>query len=51
LGVAVVVAAGWYITTHSSPTPQASNTRGGRFGQGQATPVGIAAAAKATFRS
>src|SRR5436190_23106078 len=46
VGVAIVVAAGWYITTHSSPTQQA-NTGRGRFGQGQPTPVGIAAAAKA----
>src|SRR4051812_45594999 len=47
MGVAIVVAAGWYITTHSSSTPQAGAGRGGRFGQGQATPVGIAAASKA----
>jgi membrane fusion protein, multidrug efflux system len=46
MGVAIVVAAGWYITTHSSSTQQAAGSRG-RFGQGQATPVGIAAAAKA----
>src|SRR6185295_14265185 len=44
LGVAIVVAAGWYITTHST-TPQQASGRG-RFGQGQPTPVGIAAAAK-----
>ena len=45
LGVAIVVAAGWYITTHST-TPQQASGRG-RFGQGQPTPVGIASAAKA----
>jgi len=44
MGVAIVVAAGWYITTHSSPPQQASRAR---FGQGQPTPVGIAAASKA----
>jgi len=44
MGVAIVVAAGWYITTHSS-TPQQAGGRG-RFAQGQPTPVGIAAAAK-----
>ena len=44
MGIAIVVGAGWYITTHhASAPPQA----GGRFAQGQATPVGIAAAAKA----
>ena len=46
MGVAVVVAAGWYITTRSSTTPQPAGGRG-RFAQGQATPVGIAAASKA----
>ncbi len=46
MGVAIVVAAGWYITTHSSSTPPASGGRG-RFAGGQATPVGLAAAAKA----
>jgi multidrug efflux system membrane fusion protein len=47
MGVAIVVAAGWYITTHSSSTQQASGGRGGRAAQGQAIPVGLAAAAKA----
>src|SRR5436190_10864619 len=47
MGVAIVVAAGWYITTHGSSTQQAGANRGGRFAQGAATPVGIAAAAKA----
>jgi multidrug efflux system membrane fusion protein len=46
LGVAAVVAAGWYITTQMSPPQQANTGRGGRFGQGQPTPVGIAAATK-----
>jgi multidrug efflux system membrane fusion protein len=46
MGVAVVVAAGWYITTRSSTTPQPAGGRG-RLAQGQATPVGIAAASKA----
>jgi multidrug efflux system membrane fusion protein len=46
-GIAVVVAAGWYITTQmSAPQQQANTGRGGRFGQGQPTPVGIATAAK-----
>src|SRR6476661_2140057 len=45
LGVAVVVAAGWYITTHGSTAPTTA-ARSGRSAQGQATPVGIAAAAK-----
>ncbi len=46
MGVAIVVGAGWYITTHrsSAPTPASG---GGRFAQNQAVPVGIAAAAKA----
>src|SRR6185436_2251714 len=43
---AVVVAAGWYITTRPSTTPQPAGGRG-RFAQSQATPVGIAAASKA----
>jgi multidrug efflux system membrane fusion protein len=47
MGVAIVVAAGWYITTHSSSTPPTAGGGRGRFAQGQATPVGIAAAAKA----
>jgi len=46
MGVAVVVAAGWYITTRPSTTPQPAGGRG-RFAQSQATPVGIAAASKA----
>jgi multidrug efflux system membrane fusion protein len=41
----VVAGAGWYITTQMT-TAQPTAARGGRFGQGQATPVGIAAAAK-----
>jgi multidrug efflux system membrane fusion protein len=44
--VAIVVAAGWYITTHSSSPPPTGGR--GRFAQGgAATPVGIAAATKA----
>ena len=46
MGVAIVVGAGWYITTHHSATTQQAAGRG-RFAQGQAIPVGIAAAAKA----
>src|SRR5215469_4012600 len=49
VGIAIVVGAGWYITTHhsSAPTQAGGGGRGGRFAQGgQATPVGIAAAAK-----
>jgi multidrug efflux system membrane fusion protein len=45
LGLAVVAGAGWYITTQMTTT-QPTAARGGRFGQGQATPVGIATAAK-----
>lgn len=45
LGLAVVAVAGWYITTQMK-TAQPTVARGGRFGPGQATPVGIAAAAK-----
>lgn len=45
LGLAVVAGAGWYITTQMH-TAQPTAARGGRFGQGMATPVGIAAAAK-----
>ena len=41
----MVAGAGWYITTQMTTT-QPTAARGGRFGQGQATPVGIAAAAK-----
>jgi len=45
--VAIVVAAGWYITIQgNSAQQQAGGSRGGRFAQNQATPVGIAAAAK-----
>src|SRR5580698_3601307 len=45
VGVAIVVGAGWYITTHTSGPAQGGGR--GRFAQNQATPVGIAAAAKA----
>ena len=45
MGLVVVAGAGWYITTHSSPTPTTAS-RSGRSGS-QPTPVGIAAAAKA----
>ena len=45
LGLAVVAGAGWYITTQMTTT-QPTAARAGRFGQGQATPVGIATAAK-----
>ena len=46
VGIAIVVGAGWYITTHHTSAPPAAGGRG-RFAQGQATPVGIAAAVKA----
>jgi len=46
VGIAIVVGAGWYITTHHASAPTQGGGRG-RFAQGQATPVGIAAAAKA----
>ena len=46
LGIAVVVAAGWYITTHQSGSGQSAAQGRGRFGGAPATPVGIAAAAK-----
>src|SRR5262245_46454294 len=46
MGVAIVVAAGWYITTHSTPSPQTAAGRGGRCRQGQPVPVGIATAGK-----
>jgi multidrug efflux system membrane fusion protein len=46
MGVAIVVAAGWYITTHNSSTQPTSGGRG-RFAGGPATPVGLAVAAKA----
>src|SRR5258708_17539255 len=44
LGLAVVAAAGWYITTHSGSTP--ASRQGGRFGANAPIPVGLAAAAK-----
>jgi multidrug efflux system membrane fusion protein len=44
LGIAIVAGAGWYIS-QSGTTPPARQA-GGRFGAGQPTPVGIAAAAK-----
>jgi multidrug efflux system membrane fusion protein len=46
VGVAIVVGAGWYITTHHTAGSAQGGGRG-RFAQNQATPVGIAAAAKA----
>jgi multidrug efflux system membrane fusion protein len=46
VGVAIVVGAGWYITTHHTSGPAQAGGRG-RFAQNQATPVGIAAATKA----
>src|ERR1043166_1462414 len=45
LGLAVVAAAGWYITTHTST--QTASRQGGRFGANAPIPVGLAAAAKA----
>lgn len=45
LGLAVVAGAGWYITTHNTPTQTAR--QGGRFGANAPIPVGLAAAAKA----
>src|SRR5690348_13310692 len=47
VGVAIVVGAGWYITTHHTAAPTTQAGGRGRFAQNQATPVGIAAAAKA----
>ncbi|HEY4167146.1 MAG TPA: MdtA/MuxA family multidrug efflux RND transporter periplasmic adaptor subunit [Reyranella sp.] len=48
MGIAIVVGAGWYITTHHASAPTQGSGGRGRFAQsGQATPVGIAAAAKA----
>src|SRR5882724_2987916 len=44
LGLAVVAAACWYITTHSSST--SASRQGGRFGANVPIPVGLAAAAK-----
>ena len=46
LGLAVVAGAGWYITTHMTATQSTAARGPGRFGQGIATPVGIATAAK-----
>jgi multidrug efflux system membrane fusion protein len=46
VGIAIVVGAGWYITTHHAGAPSQGGGRG-RFAQTQATPVGIAAAVKA----
>lgn len=46
MGIAIVVGAGWYITTHHASAPSPGGGRG-RFVQNQATPVGIAAAVKA----
>src|SRR6185503_471434 len=46
VGIAIVVGAGWYITTHHASAPPQAGGRG-RFAQGQAVPVGVAAAAKA----
>jgi multidrug efflux system membrane fusion protein len=47
VGIAIVVGAGWYITTHHSSAPATPGGGRGRFAQGQATPVGIASAVKA----
>src|SRR6185437_2297038 len=47
VGIAFVVGAGWYITTHHTSAPPQAGGRGRFATQGQATPVGIAAAAKA----
>src|SRR5690242_9754766 len=44
LGLAVVAAAGWYITQNKATTPA---RQGGRFGAGAPVPVGVAPAAKA----
>src|SRR5881628_2803348 len=46
LGLAIVAGAGWYITTQMPTTQPTAARGGGRFGQGQPTPVGIAAAVK-----
>jgi multidrug efflux system membrane fusion protein len=43
LGLVIVAGAGWYIAQTASPPPP---KQAGRFGAGQPTPVGIAAAAK-----
>src|SRR5512139_28751 len=45
LGLAVVAGAGWYISQSGTPAPTARQA--GRLAAGAATPVGIAAAAKA----
>jgi multidrug efflux system membrane fusion protein len=47
VGIAIVVGAGWYITTHHSSAPATPGGGRGRFAQSQATPVGIASAVKA----
>jgi multidrug efflux system membrane fusion protein len=47
VGVAIVLGAGWYITTHHSAAPTQGGGGRGRFAQNQAVPVGITAAAKA----
>jgi multidrug efflux system membrane fusion protein len=47
VGVAIVIGAGWYITTHHTPSSQQAGSARGRFGQNQPIPVGIAAASKA----
>src|SRR5882724_6342224 len=46
LGLAVVAAAGWYITTHSSSSTSAASRQAGRAGANAPIPVGLAAAAK-----
>ena len=46
LGLAIVVGAGWYITTQMSTQPADGRARRAASRQGQATPVGIAAAVK-----
>ena len=44
LGLAVVVGAGWYITTHTGSS--SASRQGGRFGANAPIPVGLAAATK-----
>jgi len=44
LGLAVVIGAGWYITTHTGSS--SASRQGGRFGANAPVPVGLAAAAK-----
>jgi len=46
LGLAVVVGAGWYITTHTSSSTSQAARQAGRFGANAPIPVGLAAAAK-----